>query len=485
MRPTPIELRVLPLFADLTDDEAAWIAERSEAVALSPGDVLFRVGEPAAWMFVVLEGTIEARRDERDAGTPAFLFRAGELGGIIPFSRMTHSPATGRAVTATRVARFPKAELGALLARIPRLEPRFVAHLADRVRESTRRDQQQEKLAALGRLAAGLAHELNNPAAAVQRFVVELRRALDALESAAVALASAGAPATGLRALHDARARLRDRTRATTSEDSLARSDREDALAARLEALGVVDPWVAAASLADAGVTAEDVAEVTAALPAAARPAAVAWLAAVLSADALLAGIGDAAERITELVASVKTYTHLDRGTLVEDVDLRAGLESTLALFAHRLRQRGVALERDYAAALPRVIGRPGELNQVWTNLIDNASDAAATRVTVRTAVEQGAVLVEVRDDGPGIPQELQDRVWEPFFTTKPVGRGTGLGLDIARRIVEQHGGRIVLRSAPGDTRFCVSLPPAESPAAESPAAAGPVHADRPAAHVT
>jgi signal transduction histidine kinase len=461
---TAAELRAFPIFADLTEEEASWIGARCDVVALEAGSVLFRLGEPAEWMYLTLEGALEARRDDHGAGAPAFAWHAGDVSGVIPFSRMVVAPSTGRALIPSRIARFPKSEFAALLARVPRLEPRFVAHLADRVRESTRRDQQQEKLAALGRLAAGLAHELNNPAAAVRRFATELGRELGALEGASRAVA-AGAGAGGLAALDATRAGLRGR-RPDAGEDALARSEREEALARSLEAVGVADAWLAAGTLADAGVGPADVAAATAALPDGARAAAAAWLAAAVAVDGLLAGIGDAAGRITELVASVKTYTHMDRGTSDADVDLRAGLESTLALFAHRLRQRGVEVRREYADALPRVSGRPGELNQVWTNLIDNASDAAASVVTVRTAAVDGSVVVEVRDDGAGVPPELQDRIWEPFFTTKAVGEGTGLGLDIARRLVEQHGGELTLTSEPGDTRFCVRLPRADGPAA-------------------
>jgi CRP-like cAMP-binding protein len=359
---SPDELRTLPLLHDLTDDEAAWVAARCEVQSLAAGDVLFRAGEPVEWMYLTLAGELEARRDDHGAGAPAFVWGAGDVAGIIPFSRMTVAPGTGRAVVASRVARFPKAAFGALLARVPRLEPRFVAHLTDRVRESTRRDQQTEKLSALGRMAAGLAHELNNPAAAAQRFASELARGLEALDDGTVALAAAGVGADAMRALHATRRGLGARRsgRAGPSsesgdgeragEDPLARSEREDALADWLVGAGVADPWIAAAALADASVGAADLAALAAVLPAAARAPAASWLAAALAADALVAGIGDACGRITALVASVKTYTHMDRAGVEEDVDLRAGLESTLALFAHRVRQRGLRVERDYAA---------------------------------------------------------------------------------------------------------------------------------------
>ena len=452
-------LRVVPMLADLAADELAWIAERSELSVLDAGEVLYSVGEPADWMCLLLDGTMQARREKLGPGAPAFTFHRGDIAGIIPFSRMTEFPRTLRATTAARVARFPKARFDELLQRVPKLEPRFVQHMADRVRDATRQDQQFEKLAALGKLSAGLAHELNNPAAAIGRSAAEARERVRALGALTAALVAAGATPDGLAALDDARGRVA--SAAGGPLDALARSDREEAVSDWLESLGMDDAWSRAPTLVEAGFDVPTLEAAVAGTPAAARAAALAWLEAAVAADALLGNVMDAALRVSHLVGAIKMHTHMDRPNEQEAVDVHAGLESTLAILGHRVREKRIAVERDYAASLPVLMGFAGALNQVWSNLLENAVAAAPPggRVTVRTAHADGAVLVEVRDDGPGIPTELRERIFEPFFTTKDVGQGTGLGLDIARRMVVQHDGEIQLTSEPGNTRFLVRLP--------------------------
>jgi signal transduction histidine kinase len=475
------ELRRIPLFADLADDDLAWFAGALEVCTLATGDALFVQDEPATWMFVGLEGVIETRRAGAPAGAPGYTFEAGDVYGVIPFSRMQTLQSAGVAVTPARVARFPRARFDELLRRLPALESRFVALLADRVRESTRRDQQFEKLTALGRLSAGLAHELNNPAAAAQRSAAEVRRRFDEAGRHAAALAAALADddedgatcARGLGAPDALRARALALA-GRVSDDPLDRADREQAAADWLDAAGVPDAWALAPTFADAGLDAADLETVLGALPPTARAPAAAWCEAALAADAALETVERAAGRISELVQAVKAYTHMDRGAAAGPVDVREGIEITLTLLAHKLRDRRVTLERELAPTLPTVRGYAGGLNQVWTNLLDNAIDAAADgrahapataaadaggRVRVRAYADRGDVVVEVEDDGPGVPEALRERVWEPFFTTKPVGRGTGLGLDIARHVVvEQHGGRLTLDSRPGRTVFAVRL---------------------------
>ena len=462
------ELRRVHVLADLADADLAWIAEASELVVVAPGETLFVAGDPASWMFLFLDGSVHARRPTLGAESPVFRMAAGDVSGMLPFSRMTTFAGTGRAVAPTRVARFPAARLGELLQRVPVLERRLVAVMADRVRETTHDLQQTEKLMALGKLAAGLAHELNNPAAAVRRAAAELRGRLTALEEFTVVLAAACASPHAVRALDRVR-QAALRPAAPGADDALERSAREDALAGWLADAGVDDAWATAPTFADAGLTVEELSVALADVPAEARGAAIGWLEAALAADALLAAVEGAAGRISGLVGTVKSYTHVDQARAVGAADVREGLESTLAMFAHRVRDKRLTIDRAYAPALPTVPAVVGELNQVWTNLLDNAIDAAPVggRVGIRAVAENGAVVVEVRDDGGGIPPELRDRIWEPFFTTKGVGQGTGLGLDIARRIVVRtHGGEIALASQPGDTRFTVRLPITAAPAA-------------------
>ncbi len=488
-RPSPDELRHVAVLADLDDDALAWIAARCELIAVDAGATLFEAGAAADAMYFTLDGTLEARRPDAPAA-PTFVARAGDTFGVVPFSRMERFTASGRAVTDVRVARFPREAFDALLHAVPSLEPKLVALLTDRVRETTRRDQQVETLSALGRLSAGLAHELNNPAAAARRAAADARRraadaAAYAAELGALVAPSGAAPrephakphggAGAFAALDDLRRSVverRDREARDApapADDALDRADREEALADWIrDAAPDRDAWALAAGLADARLTAdtlgERLGERLADLAPHALGAALAWLEAELALDASLRVVESATARIGALVGAVKSYTHMDRAQVVEPVDVRAGLDGALTLLAHRLRDRRVTLARDVPDDLPRVAGRTGELNQVWTNLVDNAIDAATAApnatVTIRAWHDGDHVAIDVADNGGGVPDAIRARIWEPFYTTKDVGHGTGLGLDIVRRIVErQHGGTITLASAPGDTHFTVRLP--------------------------
>jgi signal transduction histidine kinase len=455
-------LRGVELFADLADDELAWIAERAQRIELAPGQRMFEPGDSAEWMFIALEGVLQARREHLGPTAPAFVLRAGDIGGTIPFSRMTQFNATGRAVTRAVVARFPKSLFGDLLRRIPRLESRMVQHLVDRVRDATRREAQLEKLAALGKLSAGMAHELNNPTAAVLRVVGEANRRLDERGRLTATLVSSGVTSVAVERL-DAMRRAAQTRRKEALDDALARSDREDTLARWLGAKGMAESWSRAATFVEAGLDERLLSDALSDVPPAGHLAALEWLEIGLSTQTIFASVDHAAKRIAELVDLMRTYTHRDRGRGIEDVDIREGIDSTLTLFAGPAREKGVMLERDLARELPRIRGYPAELNQVWSNLVDNAIDAAPQtggRVLVSASATDHSLVAEIRDNGGGIPSSIRDRIFEPFFTTKEVGHGTGLGLDTARRIVaDLHGGELSFTSEPGDTRFVVTLP--------------------------
>ena len=357
---------------------------------------------------------------------------------------------TGRAVAPSRVWILPEDQFTPMHRAIPVLEQRLVTLMVERVRQVTHVDEQWDRLLALGKLSAGLAHELNNPAAAARRSAQRLRETLEGMREATLQFVDDEEARADITALLD----LRDSSPVT---DPLARSEREEALAIKLEERGVDRAWDIAGSLADAGLEAGDLLACT--LP----PAAFGWLGADLSAGALLREIEEATSRISALVGAVKSYSHMDNGQARVPTDVHAGLESTLTILGHRVRECRVNVVRDYAAELPRILAHPGELNQVWTNLLDNAIDAVPKDrgvVTVRTALQATHVLVEVVDNGCGIPAEVLPRIWEPFFSTKPVGEGTGLGLDVVHSIITQgHRGTISVTSRPGETRFSVLLP--------------------------
>jgi signal transduction histidine kinase len=458
----PDELRAAEMFADLRPDEIAWIAAHCERIVLSPGQLLLVSGQPAEWMFIGLRGTIEVRREQLGASVPAYVFHAGDVAGVIPYSRMKEFVGNGRAATHAVVARFPRTLFPELLRRVPVLAPRFVALLADRVRDATRREAQLERLLALGKLSAGIAHELNNPVSAIINSFAEAGRRLRSPGQLVVELVRCGASPEVLERLAALRPTADAHERGL---DPIARSDRLDKVDGWLRRVGLAEPWTYAATFVDAGLDIPDLEAATADLPNAARPAALKWLEAGLALDGLFTSAERAGTRVAEIVEAVKGYTNRDRGRDMTDVDLREGLETTIALFASRFRERGVALARELDVPLPRLRAYAGDLNQAWSHLIENALDAvtalgSAGRVVVGAWPEDGVVVVEVRDNGPGIPEPLQERIFEPFFTTKEPGHGTGLGLDIARRIItDLHGGELTVESTPGDTRFIVRLP--------------------------
>jgi signal transduction histidine kinase len=321
-------------------------------------------------------------------------------------------------------------------------------------------EQNRERLASLGTMAAGLAHELNNPAAAARRAAAQMEEALEVIASTISRFVDAGIEREQACGLVELQLEAVDGARGRTALDALDVADAEDELNDRLDELGVPEPWRVAEPLAAAGVDRawlDRVAE----LAGPATDAAVAWVAATLTARGLAGELQESTKRMSDLVGAVKSYAYMDRGDLVE-VDLHEGLETTIAVLAHRLKHTEIKVVRDYDKSLPKLMVRGSELNQVWTNLIDNAIDALGDSgtITIATRPEAGGARVDVADDGPGIADEIKERVFDSFFTTKDVGRGTGLGLATAHRIVvDRHHGTLTLDSEPGATTFHVWLP--------------------------
>lgn len=459
------ELRRVDAFADLSDADLAWLAETGEILSLPAGAAIVREGDPADIMLAVIDGELRAVRETPPADGRVYVVKAGMVSGMLPFSRLKNFPVTSRAVVPTRLLRFPAARFAEMLQRIPVLEPRLVTVMADRVRDQAREEHKRETLMALGKLSAGLAHELNNPAAAARRASGELGERLGALPRLFTALVAARLEPAECDALDRLLARAMERGHAAP-DGTLARADREDELIDWLADRGIDEPERLAGTFVDRGLAVADLEALSTSLSDAALPAGLAWAEALAAADALAADIQTATTRISDLVAAVKSYSRMDQAPAREQTDMRESLETTLTILAHKLRHKGIALEKSFAPDLPRVAAYAGELNQVWTNLIDNAVDAAPQggHIGVRATKEHDHVLVEIIDDGPGIPEDIKDRIFEPFFTTKPVGQGTGLGLDIAHRIVtRRHGGEIRVDSRPGETRVQVRLPVGEA----------------------
>jgi signal transduction histidine kinase len=462
------DLKTVPVFADLSAEDLEWLAARMDESRFPAGEILSRPGDPAEHLTVILEGELQFERVNAP-GSPFFMASAGQVTGALPYSRLTQFSGTARTVLPTRMLRLHKKHFPEMLQRMPQLGQRLVGIMSDRIRETARLETQQEKLAALGKLSAGLAHELNNPAAAARRASQSLIEAMNNVRSASIKLLKHSYSDDQRNALlqfeQDA---VQHATSPTApSDDPLAFSDLEDSITNWLERHNVEEPYKIASVLADAGVNEEKLDALSGFTGEETVGHAVRRVAALIAVYGLVKEIENSTRRISDLVTAIKRYSYMDQGPL-QEVDLREDLENTLKIFGHRLKT-GVTVVRDYDPQLPRVCAYGGELNQVWTNLIDNAIDAmkGQGQMRVRTRRELDSAIVEIADNGPGVPQEIQSRVFEPFFTTKKVGEGTGLGLDTALRIVRRHHGSMDLKSRPGDTCFRVRLP-FKQPAAQA-----------------
>ena len=456
----------LPMFEQLDADQCRWLAERSEVLDVPGGVELVVEDGPPAGFWLLIEGEVEVRRHV--AGVDVRMGGGNQPGtwfGVVPYvHEMTL--VTGVVVRQSRLLRVPDEVMTHMLDHGFPIAPHLLRGVSTGHLRFGAQVAGREQLASLGRLSAGLAHELNNPASAVGRAIAHARTLVAVVEQAAVVLTTvvraAGGDAPDLTALA---AKIEVRRAGRSPLSGLRRAEVEDAVAELLAGVGYDDPDGGAAVLVDAGVDAPCLAELLADESVAREQGAlIAWVIPRAELTTLLAEAADAAGRLSEIVAKVKEYSHRDRAP-VGDIDVRRGVDDTLAVL--RAKLEGITVARDYADEVNLVVGSGGELNQVWTNLLDNAADAvrgdAGSRITVAVSAADAEVVVAIENDGPGIPDDVQARLFEPFFTTKAVGAGTGLGLDIARRIVEAHRGAIAVDSEPGRTRFTVRLPASQT----------------------
>jgi signal transduction histidine kinase len=453
-------LREIAVLDGLAEDDLGRVAAAGRERRIATGEFLFHQGERATHFHVVLEGQLETTREV--AGEQVLLMGHGPGGFLGAMALLTETSYRGTtfAVADTLLFELDGEELRRLAFAHPPILRRFLPAFESVSSAVKGIERDREKLLAVGKLAAGLAHELNNPAAAAASAVGTLR-GFERDRSAAVAeVAAAGAGAAQLAALVALGAEAAAGDTAAEPLDALAESDREDALADALDDRGIGDAAALAGALTEAGLGPEWIDRVVAAVGDERVSPGLRFVASCAGARVVLGELDDATSRIADLVGAVGDYSYLDQGPR-QAVDIHEGLEATLALLAHKLRGKRIEVVREFDPALPAVEASGSELNQVWTNLIDNAADAVADggRIALRTGHQGPRVSVEVGDDGRGIPDDVRPRVFDAFFTTKPVGHGAGLGLDIAQRIVVRNHGEIRVRSRPGDTRFTVLLP--------------------------
>jgi signal transduction histidine kinase len=448
------ELRGVLVFSDLPDDQLDWFLGNSQELHVTAGDTYIRQGDPADWMFVILEGQFQWRGE---LGAVVYSAKSGDVTGVLPFSRMKRFNENFRALANGRILKFPASLFPELIQKMPELTARLVGFMSDRVREITRVEQQRDRLASLGKLSAGLAHELNNPAAAATRAVSQLRDMLTRIKDASLELGSCDLSPAQKSEIEKLEALFTQTD--VVPPDALTIRDLEDQIDSLFRSHGQNDLWQLAAGLARRNIKPEAVESLFAKVDADKARAALVRISASVEISSLLHEIESSTSRISDLVGAIKEYTHMDQAP-VQNLDVIKSLEITLTILNHKLKQ-GVAVQRDYQPVPILVNSFGSELNQVWTNIIDNAIDAmhGTGELRLRTYRDDGGVVVEIGDNGPGIPPDVQPHIFEPFFTTKGVGEGTGLGLDTVQRIVKKHRGNIQLSSKPGDTRFQVWLP--------------------------
>jgi signal transduction histidine kinase len=464
-RPVTVEeLRTVDLFDDLDDAELGeWVPVASPR-HVDTGGVIAEAGEDPSGLTLLLEGEAQALMFNEGRSEPVGRQRAPTWIGAIAVLTGGQLGVRMQAASPCRLAVVPVEDFRRLAFAQPSIHRRVMQQVAPVMSRITAIEQNRERLASLGTMAAGLAHELNNPAAAARRAAAQLTEALDVISSVMAHFVEVGierSEAEGLVALQQEAVA---RAACATALDTLDAADAEDALLARLEALDVEEPWGLAEPLAAAGLDQAWLDRV-AALGGPATSTALRWVAATLTAGRLASELEESTERMTALVGAVKSYAYMDRGGLLE-ADLHEGLETTLVVLGHKLKHTEIEVVRDYDRTLPKVTVRGSELNQVWTNLLDNAIDALGVRgtITITTRKDGTWAVVEITDNGPGIPDEIAARIFDPFFTTKDVGRGTGLGLATARRIVvDRHDGSLILDSEPGRTTFRVQIPLSQS----------------------
>lgn len=454
-------LKAIKDFEGVPDEQLQWLAANGEVVNLREGDQLFKPGDPIDRLLIVLKGSVVLKIQQGNQYRVVSTFTRHDITGWLPYSRADKSRGYAIATLPSMVFKLHKRLFREMILHQEELTAALVHTMSSRIRQFTRFEQQNEKMMALGKLSAGLAHELNNPSAAIIRSVQSLGRRIRLLPEnfkQALKIQPADKQIDGINRLLMERLHHRE-----SSMSMMERTSFEDELIDLLEEFDLDNVEEVAANMVAFGFRPEDLEELHARVNEEDIPAIISWIDQLLAAQRLTDEIADASNRIHKLISSVKGYTHMDQAPEKQAVDIHEGLESTITMLNHKINKAGIAVDRQYEPALKKPEVLVSEINQVWTNLIDNAIDAMGQSdertLTIRTTQDGEYVYVHIHDTGSGIPEEVQGHVFDPFFTTKPVGKGTGLGMELVRHIVDQHNGSVSFESRPGDTEFRVCLP--------------------------
>ncbi len=456
------ELKQVAEFKSVPESELQWLVEKGTIQTFQDGEKIFSKGDQIDSWSIVLKGGINLKflqgGNLRDMGT----YVPREILGRLPYSRMRVSGGEGIAVGEVVVYRFYVKDFSELISRCHNVTEALVHNMTDRVRDFTKLQQQNDKMMALGKLSAGLAHELNNPSAAVVRSASELKRHLSSVPESFKRVIKIRATDEIVDKVNDMVFSKLDQ-HGKTLPSLMQRTALEDEVSEWLDSNNIRDMYEMVETFAEFGITVDDLDNIKSWLRPEDLLPVLGWINQVMNTEKLVNDIEDAAKRINTLVTSVKGYTHMDQAPEKQLVDIHPGIRNTLTMLNHKLKKNNIKLIESFQPDLPHANIFVSEMNQVWTNVIDNAIDAMEGRsgstLEIKTQKDREFILVHIIDNGPGIPDDIKDKIFDPFFTTKPIGKGTGLGLEVVQQIVSQHNGKVEVNSVPGRTEFSICFP--------------------------
>lgn len=460
---TTAELKTVVALSDLPEEHLLWILDHSVYLEFEDGSLIRKFGEPINEMYFLLEGSISFYLDVNGRQVHYFNFEndkaSGGVSGLLPYSRMKTSPGYSYAEGKTRMLQLHKKYFPELERLNPDLIQRLIGYMTERARIFATVQLQFEKVNALGKLSAGIAHELNNPAAAINRISAELAKRLKLNYELTQKLLSQGIKAEHIQSISNL-VHLKEQDKGSKKLSAMERIEKEDAIADWMEKIGV-DNREAAEAFAEAGFSNEDLESIHKDSGKEAFIQILRWLENLLSSQRIIKDLEEASTRISNLVGAIKSHVHMDQTNDLQPTNVHNDIENTLTLLGYKLREKNIIVRKKYCSDLVDIPAYVGELNQVWTNLIDNAIYAVDKNgeLTIETSCDKKNVKVKIIDSGSGIPKEIISKIFDPFFTTKKMGEGTGIGLDTVSRIVKHHNGEIKVDSIPGRTEFAVCIP--------------------------